>query len=257
MSKYGSDKAWLQVNGYALTGYLTDFSHDVEAVLEECTVLGNTFQVQQYAGLRKTTIDLNGYYDDAAKASVEALSTRAGVSGVMCYGVAGETKGKLFTGFYGAMQSNVSRVASRGAIHKMSAKFVGDGLVEDGIVLRAMSSATASTGNTQSNSYDAGASSTRGGAGYFQLNDLVLDGTSTGFTATIRHSADDVTFVDLVTFSEVTSSGLAPKAQRVATVSTAPVNRYLAAAWAQASTAANSTTQATFFAGFYRGIAVP
>lgn len=252
MSKFGSDKAWLHRGGYALTGYLTDFAHNTEATLEETTVLGDAWQKQEFVGLRTTDIQVNGYYDDAAKATVEALVGQTGTGAVLCYGVAGETAGKGFTGFKGAMQANVSRVASRGALHKLTAKFNGDGVVEEGIVLRAMAAATASTGNTQAASYDWGASSTGGGAAYFQLNDLVLDGTSTGFTASIRDSADNNTFAALVNFTQVTSSAGAPTAQRSTSMLSTAIQRYTAVAWTQASTAANSTTQATFFAGLAR-----
>jgi hypothetical protein len=63
------------------------------------------------------------------------------------------------------------------------------------------------------------ASSVNGGAGYQQVS--ALSGF-TGFVGKIRHSADDTTYADLVTFTNVTS---APNAQRVTCAGT--VNRYL------------------------------
>jgi hypothetical protein len=63
------------------------------------------------------------------------------------------------------------------------------------------------------------ASSVNGGAGYQQVS--AFSGF-TGFVGKIRHSADDTTYADLVTFTNVTS---APNAQRVTCAGT--VNRYL------------------------------
>lgn len=75
---------------------------------------------------------------------------------------------------------------------------------------------------------------TAGTGGSFVLSSTVNGGAGiqaisafsgfTGFVGKIRHSADDTTYADLVTFTNVTS---APAAERVAVVAGTTVNRYL------------------------------
>lgn len=64
------------------------------------------------------------------------------------------------------------------------------------------------------------ASTVNGAVGYQMVS--AMSGF-TGFVGKIRHSADDTTYVDLITFSNVTA---APAAERVTTTGT--INRYLA-----------------------------
>lgn len=64
-------------------------------------------------------------------------------------------------------------------------------------------------------------STVNGGAGYQAIS--ALSGF-TGFVGKIRHSADDSSYVTLVTFANVTS---APSSERVAVASGTTVNRYL------------------------------
>lgn len=253
MAVYGSDDvAFILIGGFNLLTNTMEMNDNLEAVTEETTVLGDSWQQHAYVGLKRGEVTINGFFDDAAKASVDALSTRHGTERILAYGVAGNTVGKPFTGFSGAVELNVSRVASRGALHKLNTQFKGSGIVDEGLIHRAWSSATASTGNTQAASIDGGASSTLGGVGHFQLSDLAMDGTSTGFTASIRDSADNNTFAALLNFSQVTSSSLAPTAQRSTTLLSTAIQRYTAVAWAYSSTVANSSQNAQFMVGFQR-----
>lgn len=250
-TNFGSDDVgFVLIGGYDLRPNLTDFSDNTEAILEETTVLGNSWQEQTYVGLRRADIAVNGFYDDAALRSVEALATRSGEQRVLSYTIEGNTVGRNFVGYQGAMQASVSRVASRGAIHKVSAQFQGSGRVEQGKILKTLSTISAATGNTQSSPVDNGASAT-GGAGYWHINALVLD-TSTGLIGWIRHSSDDVTYANLVAFTRATSTAVVPGAERVET--TAAVERYTAFAWEFGTTAApgGATRSATVFAGFAR-----
>lgn len=96
-----------------------------------------------------------------------------------------------------------------------------------------------------SSSFDGGASSSAGGAGYLEINSLALGG-GTDFAARVRDSADDVTFADLVTFAVV--STLTPTAQRVTVSGT--VERYLASIWV--FTGAGGGETADFMIGFVR-----
>lgn len=82
-----------------------------------------------------------------------------------------------------------------------------------------------------------------GGAGYLQCTELTLGGY-TDLTVKCRHSADNITFADLVTFTGLTAIG----AQRVEVAGT--VNRYLASS--HDFTGAGAGPTATFLAGFAR-----
>lgn len=64
-------------------------------------------------------------------------------------------------------------------------------------------------------------STVNGGAGYQQVSAFA---GFTGFVGKIRHSADDATYVDLVTFANVTAG---PDAQRVAVAPGTTIRRYL------------------------------
>lgn len=251
MANYGSDDVgFVLLGGFDLRSNLTDFSDNTEAILEETTVLGDAWMQQAYVGLRRADLALNGFYDDTALKSVEALATRQGAQRVLSYGVEGNTVGKNFVGYQGAMQVNVERVAQRGALHKANTKLQGSGAVEQGKVLKALGAVSSATGNTQGTPVDNAASST-GGAGYFHLNALVLD-TATGLIGWVRHSSDDVTYANLLAFTRATSTAVVPGAERVET--TAAVERYLAFAWEFGTTAApgGATRSATVWAGFAR-----
>lgn len=92
----------------------------------------------------------------------------------------------------------------------------------------------------QSAAVDNGASSGNGGVAYLHL--MALTGTAPTVTVKIEHSADNVTWVDLVTFAVAAAAG----AQRV-TVAGA-VEQYTRASW----TLGGTTPGASFWAGFGR-----
>ena len=96
-----------------------------------------------------------------------------------------------------------------------------------------------------SSSFDAGASTSAGGAGYLEITGLALGG-GTDFAARVRDSADDITYGDLVTFAVV--STLTPTAQRVTVAGT--IERYLASIWV--FTGAGGGETAEFMIGFVR-----
>lgn len=251
MSNWGGDDVSVcLLGGFNLAPNLTDFTDNTEAILEETHTLGDSWVEQSYVGLRRADIGMNGFYDDAALASVEALSTRQGTQRVLSYGLEGNTVGKNFVGYSGAMQVNVSRVASRGALHKLNTQLQGSGAVEQGKILKTLGAVSSATGNTQATPVDHGASST-GGAGYFHLNALTLD-TATGLIGWIRHSSDDVTYANIITFTRATSTAVVPGGERVA--STAAIEQYTAFAWEFGTTAdpGGATRSATVWAGLAR-----
>lgn len=245
MGKFGSNQCgFLLIDGYDVLGVTTQIEDNVEALIEETTALGDTWQEHEYTNIRRASIAQEGFFDDAAGSSNAALVAGPGTSRVLCYNVEGNTIGKKFVGYSGAMQAKYVRVASRGELHKANAEYQGNGVVEEGKILHAHGAETAASGNTQASSVDNGASSSAGGSGYLQANALTLGGY-TNVVVKVQHSADNVVFADLITFTAVTA---APTAERKTVAGT--VNRYLAASWA--FTGAGAGQSVTFLTGFKR-----
>lgn len=83
-----------------------------------------------------------------------------------------------------------------------------------------------------------------GGSAYIACSALTLGGYD-NLVGKVQHSADNSTFADLITFTAITTAFAAERK-----VTTATVNRYLAAAWAYGGS--GSAPSATIFIGFQR-----
>ena len=248
MGVYGPDDvAFLLVAGYNLLGYTQELSDDSEAILEVSTTLGDTAEEYTAVGVSKMMLKQRVFYDDTDNATDEALLAALGAEKVVCYGVEGNTLGKHFVGFKGALGRHYNRVARLAELHKAEVDYVGTGAIEEGIILHSHQAETADGDTEGASSQDAGASSASGGSGYLQVSALTL-GTATSVTFNIRHSADDITYANLITFTTVTAApGHATSHQR-STVS-GTVNRHLAVSWADVG---GTFTSATFMIGFKR-----
>lgn len=245
MSKFGSDKvAFLLIDGYSVLGVTTDLTEDHTAKTEETTPLGSADETHGFTGLISAKMSQSGFFDDAAGSSNDALVAGNGSLRVVCYGVEGNTIGKNFVGFAGALQTNYKRGMKVGELHKASAEYIGSGAKNEGKILHALGGAATATGNTQASSIDNGASSANGGAGYLELSDIALGGY-TSFTVTLQDSADNVTFADIGSFTASTGSRIG---QRILLGGT--IRQYTACRWVFAG--AGSGQIAYFMAGIVR-----
>lgn len=244
MPRYSSaDVGFLLVSGRNILGQTTQLQDAREAIIEETTVLGSTWEQQSYVGVRRYELSQQGFFDDAVDGANDALIT-PGSSKVLSFALEGNAVGKKFVGTP-ALQVSYERLIERAALHKANASYANEGGHEEGVILHALGAETGASGNTEgASSQDAGALSSNGGAGYLQVTSLTLGGY-TNFAVKVRHSSDDVTYADLVTFTAVTA---APNGQRVAVTGT--VNRHLAHSWA--FTGAGAGQSATYFVGFAR-----
>lgn len=245
MAKYGSSSAaWILVDGFDLVGVTTDLREETEAVLEESHALGDSWVESLPTGLLRATLSHNGFFDDAADSVNAALSGNQQTSRVACYTFEGNTIGKKFIGLTGAFGAKYTRISSRGALHKANAEYTVTGQKDtDGVILHALTAETA-TGNTEgADSQDNTVSSANGAAGYLQVK--AISGTLATLDAKIRHSADDVTYADLITFAQVVVAD-ARKAERKTASGT--VNRHVAASW----TIAGTSPSVTFMVGVRR-----
>lgn len=244
MVKYGSDKVgFILIDGFNVLGVETEITETKEALLEESHALGDSWVEQTYVGVKKVVLDQSGFFDDAANSINDALVTSIGVSRIVCYGYEGNTNGKAFVGFQGAMEQNYQRMASRDALHKANAHYEGNGQVDEGKILHLLQAETTDPGNTTA--VDNTASTSAGGQGYLHVTALTLGGF-TSLDVKIQDSADNVTFATEVDFANVTT---VPAKESLSSSGT--VNRYLRVSWDFIGAGAGQS--ATFFAGFSRG----
>lgn len=220
MAKYGSASVgFLLVDGVDLVGttdVLSTDGPDVESVMERTDGLGKTWEESRATGNKKAMFALERFYEDTVNPFVGA----EGTARIVCLSWTGNAVGGKFTGMQGAFTAKHGRGVKRNALHKVKEQFEVTGQVDEGIVLQHLTSKTADWNTEGAESQDAGASSALGGVGYLQVT--AFSGF-TGFIGKIRHSPDDTTYADLITFTNVTS---APTSQRVAVAGT--INRHLA-----------------------------
>ncbi|HXO85232.1 MAG TPA: hypothetical protein VN803_06880 [Gemmatimonadales bacterium] len=244
MAKFGgADAAFFLIDGYSVLGVVTEIADEQEVVTEDAKPLGSKYPKPTPTGDLLATLSQSGFFDDATDSINDALSGQQGTARVVNYGFEGNTKGKTCVGLSGSYASKYTRVISKGQLHKANASYSIAGVVERPLILHELA-AEAGDGNTEgAGSQDGGASSANGGSGFLQVSSVTLSGRP-NVTAKVRHSADDVTYADLITFTAVT----ARTAERKTVAST--VNRHLATSWAWGG--AGGAPSFTFMIAFHR-----
>jgi hypothetical protein len=244
MPRYGSaDVGFLLVSGMNILGDITDLEDTPEALLEETTVLGVAWEEHAYIGVKRYMLTQEGFYNDAANRSNAAL-VAPGTSKVLSFAPEGNTLGKRCVSTP-LVQAKYTRKLSRAALHKARAEYLGEGGHDEGIILHALGAETADGDTEGAGSQDAGALSSAGGGGVLQVTALTLGGYD-DVVFTVRHSDDDSTYADLITFTAVTA---APAGERKTVTGT--VNRHLAAGWAFSGS--GSGPSVTAMVAFARG----
>jgi|SRR5665647_633695 len=240
MARFTSaDVAFLMVDGYSLLGLTTVLDDGgLQGDFEDVTPLGGSFRCQQYTGASASTISHEGFYDDTAGATNEALVNRVivGTDRIIAFGRSGNTVGADFTGAL-VKQATYERTIATGAFHKGKASYVVNGRNEGQICAHLIARTTgASTANSD---FTAAATAAAAGAmAYLELSALTLGGY-TNLTVKVEQSANGTTgWGDLAVF---TASTTAPTAQRVAFAGT--VLRYMRVthAWTGSGTGNSAT----------------
>lgn len=220
MAKYGSPSAkLLLVGGYDLIGDTTELTDIVkEGLLEESHSLGDSWREQTATGIRTAAFGQNGFFNDAVGAIHDAMFAAAAqtTARVGVIGIEGNDYGKRFMGFEGTFSGQFNRVAQRGALLKANVQYSVSGKLDEGIILQILEQKTTTDWDTDANSQDNGASSAAGGAGYLEVTEQAAG--VTGFVGKIRHSADDLTYADLITFANVTAEPAAERKEVAGTV---------------------------------------
>lgn len=240
--KSSADCGFLLLSGYSILGDITDLEEKRGALIEDTTVVGASVATKAPVGIKTWMLTQNGFYSDAANGSNAALAV-PGASGVLCWAPEANTVGNPFSG-NPTVESEYHRLIARAALTKANAAYESGGTHDEGKILHALGAEVAGSGDTHTTSVDNAASSAAGGAGYLQVTALALGGY-TSVTCKVNHSADNSSFVALVTFTTVTA---APAAERKTVTGT--VNRYLDSSYAFVGS--GSSESVTFFVGFAR-----
>ena len=238
MSFVHGSVARVYVNGFDLSAFLKNVSSAAEITAHDSTTLTATAKTY-VPGLEDATLSAEGLFSGAVGATdavlFAALRGRSpvvwnwlpsgDVDGGFGYGLlALETSYEIETpvddlvSVSAEAQSNVGRERVQ-IIHPLTAR--------------------AATG--EGTSRDNAALTSAGGVGYLQVT--AASGTTPSMTAVIQHSVDAGAWVDLITFTAVTTSN---NAQRIAVTGT--VNRHTRAIW----TITGTGPSFTFFAAFGR-----
>ena len=223
--KFGPASGLLMVDGYnMLSNKITGLREKASSQLVETTGIGDTFEEQAPTGLTTVEVVQEGaFFDTTANYSHAAFSGSVPTSPqattrIMCSGFAGQTTGYPMVGYQGNYTQDYEVVATLGDLQRANVTYAMSGQRDAGVILQPLAAQTDSW-DTTSTPVDNSASTSDGGVGYIQCT--AASGFS-GFVGKGRHSADDVTYSDLVSFTDDVS---APFAERVTVSGT--VNRYL------------------------------
>ncbi len=249
MGKYtGADVGFILVGGYSVLGAVTQFTDKITAQSEESHSLGTSWVERTFVGVRGGEWTQSGFFDDAAGWVNEALAAGLATSKVLNYTVETNTAGKNFIGFSGALGVDYTKSPARGALTKAAVNYAGNGIVEEGKILHALTGRTAS-GNTTAAAVDFGTSNVSGGAGYFQLTSFTsggAGGSASALAVDILDSPDNLTFTSRIGF---TVASAAPLAERKALGT--PLQRYAAVKW-QGASGSGAPASCIFFVGLAR-----
>lgn len=135
-----------------------------------------------------------------------------------------------------ARQTSYEVTSPVGDVVSASMEVQADGGIDRGVVLAGLSAVTSAG---QGASVDNTSGTTGGGVAYLHVSGNTRDGSS---TFKVQHSADNSTFVDLLTFTAV--SGSTTGGERIAVNGT--VNRYVRAAHTPGGSSGSVTYTITF-----------
>lgn len=221
MSKFGSDQLNVfLVDGISLLGMKAkELSTEEEAVQEDTTGLGDAWTEFTPTGSRIARLSQGeAFYDAGTTLAHEVFRASQQVRRIVCYAFQGNGIGAPFYGHEGTFAAKYKVLAQNNNLTKAQTDYVMSGARDEGVILESPTPRTANW-NTESTNVDNGVSTSDGGTAYQQV---VAYSGFTDVTGAIRHSADDIVYTDLLTFTPVT--GVEAQRQTVA----GTVNRYLA-----------------------------
>lgn len=244
--KFGPSSGIMLIDGYnVLSNKVTALTEKNTSLMSDGTGLGDSAYETFPVGRTSSEVTQEGgYFDTTALYSHAAFSgsiptSPQSTARVMCLGFAGQTTGYPMVGYEGTFSDSYEVVAELGDLQKANVTYAITGKRSAGLILQPLATQTDSW-DTTSSPVDNSASTSDGGVGFIQCT--AASGFS-GFVGKVRHSSDDVTYADLLSFTDNVS---APFAERVTVSGT--VNRYLSF-----TGIITGTGSITVFAAFARG----
>ncbi len=196
-----------------LSAYLNNVDAAATADTAEVTTFGGSAK-SYVAGTRDATLSLSGFFDGGVGAVDEVLA--AALAGTAAVTIAPAGAGAIGNRaqLASVIETGYTVTAPVADAVSISAEAQVTGGLASGIILADLVARTA-TGNTTAN--DNTASSSGGAVAHLHLTAF----TGTDITIKVQHSADNSTWVDLITFAQLTATGSERKS------ATGTVNRYL------------------------------
>ena len=227
MAKYGPVSAFILVGGKNLTGDTFGLVDRIETVAEETHALGDSWEEHIPVGLSRVVLEApGGIYDDGDVGMIAAFRGQGATLQLVSYGVEGNTIGQDAVLLNGTYAMSFERIAARDGLTKADARHTITGEYLRGVILHEIAAETAASGDTESaESVDNSASSADGATADLHVPALALGGY-TDVTVKVRHSTDDISFSDLIVFTNVSTAGSAERKTVAGTI-----NRYLAMSW--------------------------
>lgn len=208
-------EATVFINGYEVSDHLNSVTVSGEADVVEVSTLG-TSDKKYIGGMRDATVSAEGFYAGASSDIDSEMSTNLGSITTWTAVMEADAIGAIAYGAR-AIETTYEVGAEIGGATAITIEGQVTGGREVARVLHPKSSETA-TGTTTG--FDNTASTANGASAYLQVT--AASGTTPTLDVKVQHSSDGATYVDLLTFTQVTAANAY---QRIATTGT--VNRYL------------------------------
>jgi len=224
------------LGGAELTRFFNEASVSRDVETAETTAFGDDDK-NYIIGLRDGTISASGMFDGDAGAVDQEIQATLGADAadVITIGPEGPFADKVS---YSCSARKTSHETSSpvGDVVSASLSIQADGGIDRGVLLAARKQVTASGEET---GFDAGSSSTDGGVGYLHVTANDRDDAT---VIKVQQSADDLTYVDLITFASVPAA--TTTAERIAVTGT--VNQYVRASHAPGGSSGSVTYTLAF-----------
>lgn len=208
--------------GYDLSTYSREATSEGTADVAETSCFQQTSKTY-LAGLKDGTFSAGGIYDAAAGASAQVLESILGLaSAEILHLPEGDTAGKLGIGLQ-TVETKFSVNSPVNDVVAWSAEGQSSVGIEPVTMIQALAAQTTTANGTGT---DNGALTSLGASAYLMVTAMSGTGGPT-LAVKLQHSTDNITYVDLITFTTVTAAN---KSERKA-IPAGTVNRWLRAIW--------------------------
>lgn len=214
----------LVLDGAEYSSYFNNSTLDAEGAVEDVTTYGAPNMAKMYARTQNSgKFTGKGFFDPLVLDPKLAPMRTASTTSLLTIGYAGLALGSPVE-TAALLESKYDITSPADKVAKIDAEGEVTGPLTFGVSLHNLVAETAT--NSGSSYQDILAATTNGGWG--QLHVTSLTGTTPSVTVTLQHSADNSTWVTLVSFAAATTAG----AQRIQVAAGTTVNAYLRAIWA-------------------------